>query len=415
MMDPRPIPSPASLQVNDRQALEAFVVENADLETLEAHLEQFNIFEALGVVRQELRHSDFLAFLLDPRQNHRLGDLFLRRLLQKILISAGPRQSAISPVHVDSWDLSQLSVHREWKNIDILLIDPLNHQVIIVENKISSTEHSNQLERYLRIVDAEFAPSEWTRLAIYLTPDGEDASTPEYLSADYRMVADAVEALSKSRRASLDLAMSELMVHYAHMLRRHIVTDSEIADLCRRIYQRHQRALDLLFEHRPDLLAEVQALLVELVNSHEELILDSASKQLVRFVPVAWEKLPKGSGWTRSGRIILFEFSIYPDRLDLTLWVGPGPENYRERFIELASALQPPFRLRKGSQGKYHKSIFGRAFLRPTDFVDAAPGAIEQLVRLRWDEFITRDLPQLVPPLQESGESWEARDTNVTI
>ena len=74
---------PAALRVGDRQALEAFVVENADLEALEGFLEQFNIFEAVGVVRQELRHSDFLAFLLDPRQNHRLDDAFVQRLLQK--------------------------------------------------------------------------------------------------------------------------------------------------------------------------------------------------------------------------------------------------------------------------------------------------------------------------------------------
>ncbi len=36
-------------------ALEAFVVNNEDLDQLEALLAEFNIFEAVGVVRQELR------------------------------------------------------------------------------------------------------------------------------------------------------------------------------------------------------------------------------------------------------------------------------------------------------------------------------------------------------------------------
>src|SRR3712207_3798178 len=54
----------------DRKALEDFVVGNEDLERLEALLDRFNIFEAIGVVRQELRHSDFLAYLFDPRGNH---------------------------------------------------------------------------------------------------------------------------------------------------------------------------------------------------------------------------------------------------------------------------------------------------------------------------------------------------------
>ena len=41
----------------DRKALEAFVVDNQELERLEDLLIQFNIFEAIGAVWQELRHS----------------------------------------------------------------------------------------------------------------------------------------------------------------------------------------------------------------------------------------------------------------------------------------------------------------------------------------------------------------------
>lgn len=46
----------------DLKALESFLVGNQDLERLEALLDRFNILEALGVVRQELRYSDFLMF-----------------------------------------------------------------------------------------------------------------------------------------------------------------------------------------------------------------------------------------------------------------------------------------------------------------------------------------------------------------
>jgi hypothetical protein len=63
------------------QELEALVVNNRDLEELEALLDQFNIFEALGAVRVELRHSDFLSFLLNPHQSHGLGDTLVKRLL----------------------------------------------------------------------------------------------------------------------------------------------------------------------------------------------------------------------------------------------------------------------------------------------------------------------------------------------
>lgn len=63
---------PASV-TQARESLEAFVTDNPDLEHLEALLAQFNIFEAIGTVRHEVRHSDFLAYLLNPQENHGLG------------------------------------------------------------------------------------------------------------------------------------------------------------------------------------------------------------------------------------------------------------------------------------------------------------------------------------------------------
>jgi len=394
------------LPTADRQALEAFVVGNADLETLEGLLEQFNVFEAVGVVRQELRHSDFLAFLLDPRQNHRLGDAVVQRLLQRILVAAKHLAPPLSPVHLDSWDLGRLAVRREWQSIDILLVDQANRLVVLIENKIDSAEHSGQLGRYLRLVGLEYPAPEWRHLAVYLTPGGDAPSDPRYLPADYGLVADTVEAVARSRRPAIDPAAHDLMVHYARMLRRHIVTDSEIADLCRRIYDRHQRALDLIFEHRPDRLAEVQRILLDLVGSRDDLILDTASKQLVRFGHAGWEGLPTGAGWTRSGRMVLFQFDSYPDRLTLGLWVGPGPAEVRQRLIEQAKAHQPPYLVPKRvTETQRHKSIYSRRFLKAEDYVDTTLDQIEERIRTQWAQFVEKDLPALVAPIREASSS----------
>jgi hypothetical protein len=72
----------------DLKALEDLSEVNLDLERLEALLKRFNIFEATGFIRQELRHSDFLAYLLDPKGTHGLGDAFAKRLLKRVLASA---------------------------------------------------------------------------------------------------------------------------------------------------------------------------------------------------------------------------------------------------------------------------------------------------------------------------------------
>jgi hypothetical protein len=116
MPEAQPIPD----EKGDIRALETFVVDNAELEELEALLRKVNLFEAIGMYRHELKHSDFLSFLLNPRQNHGLGDSFLKRFLKRVLADA-EQEVPISPVDVDVWDLSNAEVLREWSNIDILI------------------------------------------------------------------------------------------------------------------------------------------------------------------------------------------------------------------------------------------------------------------------------------------------------
>lgn len=46
--------------------------------------ENVNIFRILNIERTEIRHSRFLAWLLDPKGTHDLNDLILKKFLQKI-------------------------------------------------------------------------------------------------------------------------------------------------------------------------------------------------------------------------------------------------------------------------------------------------------------------------------------------
>ena len=55
-----------------------------DFLRLDRWLRKFNIFDAVGIERQELRHSDFLAFLLNPYRDHGLGGTFIEILLNEI-------------------------------------------------------------------------------------------------------------------------------------------------------------------------------------------------------------------------------------------------------------------------------------------------------------------------------------------
>src|SRR5262245_54694181 len=102
-------------------ALEQFVVENDELQWLEEAIGRFNIFDSLGIARVEIRHSNFLAWLLDPAESHGQGSLFLRALLMDVLRKAPANLRPISPIELDGGELRDVQIHREWQNIDLVI------------------------------------------------------------------------------------------------------------------------------------------------------------------------------------------------------------------------------------------------------------------------------------------------------
>ncbi|MCI0365648.1 MAG: PD-(D/E)XK nuclease family protein [Phycisphaerales bacterium] len=54
-------------QLSAIEALEKFVVDNDDLLALEERIGRFNIFDSLGIARAEIRHSNFLAWLVGKK------------------------------------------------------------------------------------------------------------------------------------------------------------------------------------------------------------------------------------------------------------------------------------------------------------------------------------------------------------
>ena len=376
-------------------ALEGFLVNNPDLERLEALVSRFNVFEAMGVVRHELRHSDFLAFLLDPRQSHGLGPAFSKRLLQRALQAAASSIVPLTPIHIDLMDLERLSVRREWRSIDILLTDETNRLAVVIENKIDTTEHSNQLNRYWTVVRQQHP--DWHVLGLYLTPDGDLPSHEGYVPIGYGIIAELVEEVGERRASMLHPDVRTLMTHYAQMLRRHIVAESEIAQLCRQIYQKHRLALDLIFEHRPDQQSGIRDVLMTLIGSTDGLVLDSSAKSYVRFLPEEWDLdvLRQGSGWASSGRMLLFELLNVPRGVSLNLYIGPGPEGIRQQVFDLARSGGPPFKLTGKGLYKKWNSLYQRQFVGTDVLADADASDLEERVQKAWSAFVTNDLPVL--------------------
>lgn len=380
-------------------ALETFVIDNPQLEDLESRIAEFNIFEALGAVRNELRHSDFLAFLLNPSEKHGLGDLFLKRFLTRVLSVAD--EPPVSPVTIDVVDLSGAVVERESQNIDILIHDASSGLVCVIENKVFSGEHSDQLNRYWNIVQRRFPTAKI--IPVFLTPEGIPPANEDsrYIPFSYAELSALMDRVRQSQESMLGADVNTMIRHYVTMLGRHIVTESEIAELCRQIYRTHKAAIDLIVEHMPDVQQELAEYLWGLIQAERSLAEVRFSKSYINFAPRQWQQVRElnvGLGWADSPANISFEFRNGPDHLGLYLLLGrvhPGFEYVREAIFAHADANRNVFVGCRRNLTASWSTLYKMPLLAKHDYEDASVKDLAEIIEPKWRHFLTHVMPQM--------------------
>ncbi|WP_153252961.1 PDDEXK-like family protein [Priestia megaterium] len=168
-----------------------------DFIRLKKTLNAFDPFRVLGVVRSENKHSNVLAWLLDPNGNHKIKDQFINNFLRSVLLYNDCQEEfpsiklysynqPYSEVYdVETLDLCDVKIIREWsekgkpkeRRIDILGISEKHKFVFFIENKIDSKKKKEQLEDCYNIVKSCF--DGYSILPIFLTLDYEGLGTSE--------------------------------------------------------------------------------------------------------------------------------------------------------------------------------------------------------------------------------------------
>lgn len=269
--NPQANPKEANLttEQDTREQILTDLLFSPEIEQLEGLLGGFNIFEAIGAVNREQRHSDFLAYLLEPGRPHGLGSQLLRDFVVTFFANYNGDDSP-SLIDVGCYQYESFTVYREWKNIDLLMVSELHQLVIAIENKIWSTEHSNQLSRYQAQVEAGYP--DYLRFYGFLTPSGLPPENNEnWQPISYQQVSDLIAKVLNRNRSAMGEVVVFSLEQYLQMLERHILEDSEISRLCQKIYARHRQALDLIFEHRPDQAVELAGFLKQAIEERKEL------------------------------------------------------------------------------------------------------------------------------------------------
>lgn len=281
-----------------RTLLEKFKNDNL-LEKLEDKLKEPNIFSILKMESYEIRHSNFIAWLLDPNESHNLGHSFLKPFLEDIF--SENKVDFIKNYYIDEYiskiELQNIKILREYYNIDLLVIS--DEFVICIENKIFAQEHSDQLSKYTKTLEEVFKDKK--HIFIFLTPLGNSAKKEEnsniYISYSYRKIKKNIEAIIDNND-KIDQKVRFYIEDYLSNLGKNIMNDSEEIKLVQEIYKKHKKALDFIFKKKEDLISKIISESVK----EKGYVLGTQSKGYCKFLKVTIKEIieNKNNTWTSS-------------------------------------------------------------------------------------------------------------------
>ena len=257
----------------------------------------------------ETFHSRIIRWLLDPSAHHQQAGHFIAALLN----------ATMAPPSLLDADWSAAQALREWRRdvdeqwgyLDILILDRDRQNLIAIENKTLSQEHSNQLTCYRRaLVDAY---PDFTRHHIFLSPAGLPPNLEQdrkhWQPASYSVIHNAIQGILENGVAEPNA--NALLQIYATTLRRNVLPDTSIDRQARRIYLENREALDRILANKPNWIEETKPILREAVAKHSCWQLDREEAQFVRFRAADWDEFPSsltGTGWApNSHALLLFQ------------------------------------------------------------------------------------------------------------
>lgn len=250
----------SELSAQDLEDIKNFELDENCLKKLNAWTKGVNFFEITGIAKQEIRHSNFLAWLLDASESHGLGDKIIKSYLKRVV-----RDYDLRYVHmILDLDFQSFAVRREWNHLDICLVSDKEKFVIVIENKIDARESAGQTERYHKIINDIYGG--YQQIFIFLTPDGLEASDTEWVSSTYD---DIVRAIRENLEYAPD-AVRMLLQQYINVLERRVIMNPEIKRICKEIYQKHKTAIDLIYEYAGGDRAQVYEWIMDFLKENTD-------------------------------------------------------------------------------------------------------------------------------------------------
>ena len=404
---------------------ELFELENdATFQQLNQQVNSFNTLKILKLENHEIRHSNILAWLLNPKENHSLRDYFLRKMIEYLILidenSNNPQYETVCKILNHS--LMDSHVYREVKTdknrfIDLLIVNQQLKLVFLIENKFYSTESENQLDDYLSFIQHTFG--DFTIIPIYLTLDGEEPSNQQYFILNYERVESILQTILMLFQEQLSNNVYKFIEDYNQILKEKFYPIRDQILQAIDIYRNHKPTIDALFEKTSVLNKQLKfksgyqfEFIVKYKNTinyifkHGQNILSYSFEQFIQqqfdeevlynahptipsLLPPEWNsishiQLREPNYWLGKGLIVWFE-QTNDSRLRLIAEVGPMEYTGRLWLLEQLEKIGLLFK----ENSKLEKARYTRFFSKKIDVN-------------KWDDMV--ELTQAMADLYNSSE-----------
>lgn len=307
--------------------------QDPQFQKLHTILNRFNIFSALNIEHVEIRHSNVLAWLLNPQESHGLKNFPLSYFLTLLKGEKCTVKSAL--------------VKREAKlgkkgQIDLLL-DLSNGEILAIENKIYSREGKNQLRKYRDILEKTYKNK--IIHFLFLTPVGSSYETDDkgkWTPRSYEIIVNLLEEVLK--RNDLNKGVKIFLEHYMDIIKREVLMETQdIEQLCTDLYSHYADVFNAVMEYKQDGQTQLKNYLIDSLKNNwkKEFVLDRAFKNSITFYMKNLEHIPcleiddevMYGGWKQPKNALTFEFKVQSGKLILKLMILKTKNDFKEFLL----------------------------------------------------------------------------------
>lgn len=331
---------------------------DSDFEALDKEYGVFCPFEAVGMVRQEIRHAHFLTYILDPNRPHGFESACLSALMNAV-VRNNAFKGKLTALEIHLLDFEGAKIYREWNRVDLIIEIPSKKHIIAIELKIDaresvgssgsvgSSESDGQLKRYKETVEKNWqAKDEWEHIFVFLTKNGDESTQEIWIDIELEELAVEFDKILSKEIGTPDA--QSLLGAYLKMLRRHHLENENLAELARKLWEKHKEALEYLYKKRPsdnrtELLAAISESVLDLFKEQPSdaksltIVGDESTANIARFAVREWDKIQdflEGSGWTKSKRLILIEVTCKKNGVFFKILLGKAEASIRKGFYD---------------------------------------------------------------------------------